>query len=220
MILAGLVSAGLLYVMSQSRDNAVSALVPRRVTPTPSRAATATPTPTATAGGPASATTPPTLPTTTPTPRPSTDRQQAEAIQALLDQAARTPVSATVAALATCNRGQAAAQDAANLLTSAADSREDLLGRLAAVPVGALPDGATLKAALTETWTRARSGDRAYVTWAQGIADGSSCNPQDPFKLAGDWDTAASRQAGTQFLDAWNTVAPRLGLARRTLEAL
>jgi hypothetical protein len=216
MILAMLLSAAVLYGIWQSRSDGVSALVPSRVTgPNPttppsstSAAPTISPAPSGSSAG-------------LPSPRPSTAHQQAAAIDALLDEAARTPVAAKVAALAGCAGTPADARDAVTRLTAAADARSSLLARLATIPVDALPGGSALAASLTDTWSQARDADRQYVIWAQGLADGSACNPQDPFKLAGDVGSAASRRAGTQFLDGWNaTVAAPLHLSSRSVENL
>jgi hypothetical protein len=225
LVAAGLVALFALVAALQSGPSPSDA-VPRIATPlTPT-----TPTPTApsapvTAGGgitgDAATSTPPATTSTAPRITATTALQQARAVENLLDVAARTPVAATVASLARCDPTTLDAPTAATALQAAATSRSELLRRLQDVPVDELPDGPALKASLQETWTQWQNADERYLTWAQGIVSGSPCNPQDPFKLAGDVAAGAAGRAGTEFVAAWNTkVARPLHLPARQVRNL
>lgn len=207
MIAAGLVGLiGLLSVLRSGPDPTNA--VPRRVVALPSTTAPGPPatghdpaTPAATATAPAATSAAPTVIATT-------ARQQARAVERLLDEAARVPVTA-VASLARCSGGSVDPATVAASLKAAATTRARLLDRLDRIPVDRLPDGAALRSALHETWTRWVSADGNYLTWAQGLVTGATCNPQNPFKLAGDVDAAAAGRAGTRFVARWNTQVAR-----------
>lgn len=220
LVAAGLVGALTLFGMLRS-DPSPSDAVPKVVTPL----SPGTPAPTTGPGGGVTggaATSPPGATTSTP-PRitATTALQQAHAVEDLLDIAARTPVAATVASLARCDPTTLDASAAVTTLQTAAAGRSDLLRRLQDVPVDELPDGPALKAALQETWFQWQTADQQYLTWARGIASGAPCNPQSPFKLAGDVATGAAGRAGTEFVAAWNTkVARPLHLPARRVRDL
>lgn len=233
-IAAGLVGLIILVAFLRSDPDPADAVPkvaapPARATttapPTTTPSTTAPPTASAgfgggTAGGPA-VTGPVPRSSTLPRVTATTALQQAHAIEDLLDTAARTPVTATVASLARCDPTTLDAATTATTLRAAATSRADLLERLDRVPVDRLPDGPALKAALHGTWTQWHAADEHYLTWAQGIVSGAPCNPQDPFKLAGDVAAGAARRAGTDFVARWNTtVARQLRLPARQVRNL
>jgi hypothetical protein len=155
----------------------------------------------------------------------TTARQQALAINKLLDEADRTPsattVDAAVASLARCNATPLEASTAATTLRTAATNRNDLLHRLQDVPVEALPDGPALRDALKETWSSGEEADRQYLAWAQTIASGYPCNPQSPSRIAGNVAAGNARRAGEEFVAIWNDkVAGPQRLAKRRVSDL
>lgn len=164
-----------------------------------------------------SQTTTPSVPRVTAT----TARQQALALNKLLDDADRTPVTATVASLARCNATSLEASTAATTLRTAATNRNDLLHQLQDVPVEALPDGPALRDALKETWSSWENADRQYLAWAQTIASGYPCDPQSHSRIGGDWEAANARRAGEEFAAIWNAkVAGPQRLAKRRVSDL
>jgi hypothetical protein len=155
----------------------------------------------------------------------TTTRQQALALDRLLDEADRTPSTATVAAtvtsLARCDATSVEASTAATTLRTAATNRNDLLHQLQDVPVEALPDGPALRDALKKTWSSWEEADRHYLTWAQGIADGADCIPHGMYRNAGDVSVGNARRAGEEFVAIWNDkVAGPQRLAERRVSDL
>jgi hypothetical protein len=224
MVAAGLVGLLVLIALLQSGGDTSNA-APRVVTPPKPFPASRTTEP-LTGPGTAGATgvTPMPQPPTSSTPKvtATTALQQAHAVEVLLDAAARTPVEATVASLARCDTTSVDASTAATTLQASADRRTELLGQLQDLPVDRLPGGPGLRAALKETWIQWQAADQQYLTWAQNIASRpDDCNPQSPFKNAGDVAAGAARRAGTQFVATWNTrVAGPLHLRQRQVRDL
>jgi hypothetical protein len=195
-----------------SSDGSPSA-VPRIATPDVSSSGPALPTLSG-APGPSSITATPASPTASIT--ATTAREQAALIADLLDEAARTPVGVTVASLARCDGASADAAAVATTLSTARTARSRLLERLQALPVDRLRGGEALRASLRDTWDQWVTADQQYLVWAQGIASGATCNPQDPFKLAGDVAAANAGRSATAFVAAWNAdVAGPLHLPAR-----
>jgi hypothetical protein len=221
MIAAGLVGLLTLLAFLRSGDDR-STLVPR-VAASPSPTAPlppgTLPTPTAGTGSPrtAASSTSPAVPQSTAT----TDRQQARDIEVLLDEAARAPVTATVASLGRCDTNSLDASTAATTIQAAQNVRSQLLQKLEQVPVNRLTGGTELQETLRETWESWVKADRYYVEWAQGIASGAPCNPYNPYKVGGDYAAETARRSGTQFVARWNAdVARPLRLTTRQVRDL
>jgi hypothetical protein len=233
MVAAGLVGLLVLIAMLQAGGDTPD-LVPRAAAPLTSSRTTAPATDarpadvtgttgsTGETGGTGETRRPPASTSGTPTVTATTTRQQAQAVEELLDAAARTPVAATVASLARCDTTSIDASTAATTLQAAVNNRTELLRLLREVPIDRLPDGQDLRATLQETWTQWLTADQQYLTWAQNVASRpDDCNPQSPFKNAGDVAAGAAQRAGTQFVAAWNTrVARPLQLRLRQVRDL
>lgn len=220
MIAAGLVGLLTLLVLLRSDDGSRN-LVPQVVVPSTST----TPLPLATGLTPATTGSPgaTALPTISAVPQvtATTARQQAREIEALLGEAARAPVAATVASLGHCDADSLDASTAATTIQAAQNTRSDLLQKLQQVPVDRLPDGPALREALRETWESWVEADRNYLNWAQGIASGAPCDPHNPFKNGGDYYAGTARQTGTRFVAKWNAkVAGPLRLVPRQVRDL
>jgi hypothetical protein len=187
--------------------------VPRIVTP---EVTTTGPTLPTTSGAPGPSSLTPTPSSPTPSITATTAREQAGLIGDLLDEAARTPVGPTVASLARCDAASADAAAVATTLSTDRTARSRLLQRLQALPVDQLRDGEALRTSLRDTWDQWVTADQQYLVWARGIASGAICNPQDPFKLAGDVAAANAGRSATAFVAAWNAdVAGPLRLPAR-----
>lgn len=158
----------------------------------------------------------------TPTPVPQTPAQQARALDALLSSSAagRSLVPSAVTSLARCDSAAAAdAAGAVRAIQKATDTRRQLLASLERARVDALPGGQNLASLLGQAWEQSLAADEHYLTWASSIASGTPCNPQDPFKIAGDVASGAARRARQDFVDVWNpTVARPQHLRTRGVE--
>jgi hypothetical protein len=222
MITAGLV--GLLTLLALLRsDDGSSTLIPR----VPASPLSTAPLPPATAATPATGTggsadtaTSPTS-STVPQVTATTAYQQAREIEALLDEAARAPVTATVASLGGCDADSLDASTAATTIQAAQNVRSQLLQKLEQVPVDRLTDGIALRETLQQTWEYWVEADRNYLGWAQGIASGAPCNPHNFNKKGGDYYAETARRSGIQFVAKWNAdVARPLRLAPRQVRDL
>jgi hypothetical protein len=139
-------------------------------------------------------------------------RQAAQALAALLAQSGtdRAAVTQAVSAVQDCSPGLS--QDE-TIFSTAAASRQTLLGKLAA-----LPDSSALPAAmlqdLTEAWQASGEADQDFASWAQDeISQGCSTNYQSDASYQA--AAAPDHQATTDkkaFAALWVAIADEYGL--------
>ena len=148
-----------------------------------------------------------------PSPRPSASSSagteaatQVADMQSLVraSAAGRGQVGPAVNGLANCDGSVAPAQAVA-AVSRGVTNRTDLLRRLPALAVGAVPQGARLKSLLNQVWMTSLSADQAYLAWAQAIAGGARCDPRDPTKQRGDQASAQASAAKRSFASLWNS---------------
>ena len=166
---------------------------------------------------------PATSPRTSPSPSPSQassappslGAQQAAALDTLLisSSTARTALHRAVKQVAACTNLAGAVSDLQNVV----NQRASEVSRAAALPVSALPDGASVKSALIDALKLSLKADQDYLTWAQQQR-ASGCTPSGQ---SGTYNAAFSASqlantAKTAFVNAWNPVADRYGLARES----
>ncbi len=172
------------------------------------------------AGAPAaSPRTPPTAPASaspsaaSSSPAPSQASQQAVALDTLLASSAdaRTALHQAVKQVGSCaNLGGAASQ-----LQNVVNWRTSEYRQASALTVSALPDGATVKSALMTALSRSLKADQDYLTWArQQEAGGCIPSSQSATYNAAFSTSQRADAAKAAFVQAWNPVAARYGLAK------
>jgi hypothetical protein len=145
---------------------------------------------------------------------PVTEQQAAKAVSALLSRSAsdRTAITSAAGNVSACGAGLAA-----DLTTfdNSASSRKAMLASLSA-----LPGRATLPAALLGDLAAALQAsvvaDQAYARWTSDEL-GKTCVPHDtsdPGYQATIAPNATATQDKTAFVDGWDQIAARYGLAR------
>jgi hypothetical protein len=142
---------------------------------------------------------------------------QAAAVDELLDRSAagRGLIGPAVLALGNCDLSVDPAS-AVSSIEQAVRNRTDLLAGLEPLEVGDLPGGSELKDLLRQAWTQSLEADRQYLSWAESIAAGGTCDPQAPAKRAGDAASGSATRAKAAFAEEWNAlVAGPLGLTLR-----
>jgi hypothetical protein len=165
----------------------------------------------AAAGAPAS---PRTSPTALPSSPPPASRQAA-ALDTLLisSSTARTALHRAVKQVAGCVNLAGAIGD----LQDVVNQRSTEYSRAMALMVSALPDGAKVKSKLTTALSLSLKADQDYLTWARQQR-ASGCTPTSQ---SGSYNAAfsASQRADAAkeaFVQAWNPVATRFGLAQNS----
>jgi serine/threonine protein kinase len=167
----------------------------------------------AAAGTPASPRTAPPASSSASSPPPAA--RQAAALDTLLisSSTARTALHRAVKQVAGCVNLPGAISD----LQGVVNQRSTEYSRASALTVSALPDGAKVKSRLTTALSLSLKADQDYLTWArQQRANG--CTPTGQ---SGTYNAAfsASQRADTAkeaFVQAWNPVAARFGLAQNS----
>ena len=105
-------------------------------------------------------------------------------------------------------------------LQHAADVRTQLLGKLDASRVSALPNGGTLMDELRQAWQASAGADQHYAAWGRAVTPCSGHAPHTAdFTSARQSDSAAS-QAKRRFAQLWNPVATRFGLAQQGADTI
>jgi hypothetical protein len=143
-------------------------------------------------------------------------RAQAIAIDALLDEsvAGRARLSSAINDINACDVTSATRAD----IQAAIDSRANSITRLDALEVGAIPEGAALKADLRAALSASHAADVAYLAWVQ--AAGTNCpRTTDATFAAVTAANAQATQAKTAFVAKWNPVATRYGLPKTNRSA-
>jgi serine/threonine-protein kinase len=152
-------------------------------------------------------------PSATSSPASSTASQQAVALDTLLASSAdaRTALHQAVKQVGSCaNLGGAASQ-----LQDVVDQRTSEYHRAAALTVSALPGGAQVKSALMTALSRSLKADQDYLTWArQQKATGCIPSSQSATYNAAFSTSQRADAAKAAFVQVWNPVAARYGLAK------
>ena len=177
----------------------------------PAHPAAATPTPTASSPHPSlsspSAAASPSAPVTAP--------EQAAALGALLTSsaAARTALHNAVTQVGGCTHLPAAVSQ----LQAVVNRRAGQYDRASALSTAALPGGAQVKSKLLAALGSSLTADRDYLSWARQQLSGG-CTPTSQ-SSAYNAAFSASRRADAAkeaFVQAWNPVATRYGIARES----
>ena len=177
----------------------------------PAHPAAATPTPTASSPHPSlsspSAAASPSAPVTAP--------EQAAALGALLTSsaAARTALHNAVTQVGGCTHLPAAVSQ----LQAVVNRRAGQYDRASALSTAALPGGAQVKSKLLAALGSSLTADRDYLSWARQQLSGG-CTPTSQ-SSAYNAAFSASRRADAAkeaFVQAWNPVAARYGIARES----
>jgi hypothetical protein len=156
-------------------------------------------------------------PVSSPTPSVDPPRQEATALNVLLDRsiADRATVVAAVQEIGTCSNLSSAQQD----LRGAAEHRQTLLDQLGQMNLSELPAGEQLRAKLQGAWQSSAQSDRNYASWA-GEAQNTSCSPGEsaphtPSYVAAQSTDQSASQEKSAFVALWNSVASSYGLPQR-----
>jgi hypothetical protein len=160
-----------------------------------------------------------TAPATDGSASPSADpaKEQAVALDKLLADSndSRDSVIKAVTDVRTCtNLGEAATN-----LRNAAQQRNGLVTRLAALSVDKLPNNAPLTAALNSAWKASAAADTHYAAWADQVAGKKGC-PKGTARTTGQTQ-AGNRESGTatrekaKAAELWNSIAQTHGLTER-----
>ena len=177
----------------------------------PAHPAAATPTPTASSPHPSlsspSAAASPSAPVTAP--------EQAAALGALLTSsaAARTALHNAVTQVGGCTHLPAAVSQ----LQAVVNRRAGQYDQASALSTAALPGGAQVKSKLLAALGSSLTADRDYLSWARQQLTGG-CTPTSQ-SSAYNAAFSASRRADAAkeaFVQAWNPVAARYGIARES----
>jgi hypothetical protein len=151
----------------------------------------------------------------------STDvtRQQAVELDKLLADSgsSRASVISAVADVKACGNLAQAATD----LRDAAEQRNGLVTKLAALKVDRLPDHAALTTALTKAWQASASADDHYAAWADQVGGDRKKNCKKGSARATGEAQAGNRASGTasaqksRAAQLWNEIAKKYGLTQR-----
>ena len=176
--------------------------------------------PSAAAAPAASPRTPPTASASPASPSPaapsspaSSAARQAVALDALLASSAdaRTALHQAVKQVGSC----ANLSGAASQLQNVVNQRTSEYHRASALAVSALPDGAHVKSALMTALSRSLKADQDYLTWArQQKATGCVPSSQSAVYNAAFSTSQRADAAKAAFVQVWNPVAARYGLAK------
>jgi hypothetical protein len=104
---------------------------------------------------------------------------------------------------------------AAGQLQNVVNQRTSEYHRASALVVSALPDGAQVKSALMTALSRSLKADQDYLTWArQQKASGCIPSSQSAIYNAAFSTSQRADAAKAAFVQVWNPVAARYGLAK------
>jgi protein kinase-like protein len=150
---------------------------------------------------------------TSSSPASSSAARQAVALDTLLASSAdaRTALHQAVKQVGACvNLGGAASQ-----LQNVVNQRTSEYHRASALTVSALADGAKVKSALITALSHSLKADQDYLTWARE-QQASGCIPssQSPTYNAAFSTSQQADAAKAAFVQVWNPVAARYGLAK------
>jgi serine/threonine protein kinase len=179
----------------------------------PARPAASTPAPTVSSPSASSSLSSPSA-TSSPS-GPVTASQQADALGALLTSsaAARTALHNAVTQVGACTN----LSGAVGQLQAVADQRAGQYGRASALPTAALPGGAQVKSRLLAALGSSLTADRDYLSWArQQLKDGCAPSSQSAAYNAAFSASQRADAAKQAFVQAWNPVAARYGIAQQS----
>jgi hypothetical protein len=104
---------------------------------------------------------------------------------------------------------------AASQLQDVVNQRTSEYHRASALTVSALPGGAKVKSALITALSRSLKADQDYLTWArEQKASGCIPSSQSPTYNAAFSTSQQADTAKAAFVQVWNPVAARYGLAK------
>ena len=177
----------------------------------PAHPAVATPTPAASSPSPAlsspSAASSPTAPVTA--------SQQAAALKELLTSsaAARTALHNAVTQVGACTN----LPGAVSQFQAVVNQRAGQYDRASTLPTAALPDGTQVKSKLLAALGSSLTADRDYLSWARQQLTGG-CTPTSQSSAYNAAFIASQRAdaAKQAFVQVWNPVAARYGIARES----
>lgn len=156
--------------------------------------------------------------TTSPTLTSDASRQQASALDELLDRSAinRRAVATATGQINRCTNLSGAQRE----LSQAATNRQALVRDLNNMDLSALPGGETLGVDLEDAWDASALSDRSYASWAVEAQD-AGCPPGGPAPRTSSHAAAQSTdQIATEskeaFVSLWNPIASDYGLTQRT----
>jgi serine/threonine-protein kinase len=179
----------------------------------PAHPAASTPAPAVSSPSPSP---PPSSPSASSSPSgPVTASQQAAALSTLLTSsaAARTALHNAVTQVGSCTNLSGAVRQ----LQAVVNQRAGQTGRASALPTAALPGGTEVKSKLMAALGSSLTADRDYLSWARQQLTGG-CTPTSQ-SSAYNAAFTASQQADTAkqaFVQVWNPVAARYGIARES----
>jgi hypothetical protein len=156
------------------------------------------------------------LPSATSSPSgPVTPSQQADALGALLTSsaAARAALHNAVTQVGACTN----LSGAVGQLQAVANQRAGQYGRASALPTAALPGGAQVKSKLLAALGSSLTADRDYLSWArQQLKDGCAPSSQSAAYNAAFSASQRADAAKQAFVQVWNPVAARYGIAQES----
>jgi hypothetical protein len=229
LLVAGLLTAGLIGSVIWADSGGGSASSSGPVTTAPTGTAAGNPPP----GAPPATTGPTGPPGPTPTgigsgpasPSPAADparaKAQATALDDLLSRSAdmRQPVGNEVAKVQSCP-GAAVTRHSAQVFDQDARQHDQLLAALAGLDLSQLDGGPAAADLLRDSWQLSARADRSYAAWARTlIAEGCGqpgAAPRTPDLVQADAVSARSKRSALDFAVRWEPIADRYGLAPRT----
>jgi hypothetical protein len=146
---------------------------------------------------------------------PVTASQQAAVLSALLTSsaAARTALHNAVTQVGACTN----LSGAVGQLQAVANQRAGQYGRASALPTAALPGGAQVKSKLLAALGSSLTADRDYLSWArQQLKDGCAPSSQSAAYNAAFSASQRADAAKQAFVQVWNPVAARYGIAQES----
>ena len=146
---------------------------------------------------------------------PVTASQQADALGALLTSsaAARAALHNAVTQVGACTN----LSGAVGQLQAVANQRAGQYGRASALPTAALPGGAQVKSKLLAALGSSLTADRDYLSWArQQLKDGCAPSSQSAAYNAAFSASQRADAAKQAFVQVWNPVAARYGIAQKS----
>jgi serine/threonine protein kinase len=146
---------------------------------------------------------------------PVTASQQAAALSALLTSsaAARTALHNAVTQVGACSN----LPGAVSQLQAVVNQRAGQYGGASALPVTALPGGTQVKSKLMAALGSSLTADRDYLSWArQQLTRGCTPTSQSSAYNAAFTASQQADAAKQAFIQAWNPVAARYGIARES----
>ncbi|GIM88303.1 hypothetical protein Ato02nite_000960 [Paractinoplanes toevensis] len=169
---------------------------------------------------PVAETKPTAAPPASPAAQPGNARDQATAIDALLDRsvASRAKLNGAIERVRRCTEVPAALED----MRTVGDERTKQIADTEATDVSALDNGEAVRSTLRAALGFALTADAHFVSWAEPAASGD-CADTPARDAAWQRGQASSKQAQTakkQFIAVWNPIAGPLGLAERSTDKI